>query len=336
MKRYEDAGVNLQAADEVVVGYKAIARATNTSGVMGGIGGFGGLFRLAGYKNPVLVSGCDGVGTKLKLAFVTGKVDTVGIDLVAMSVNDILVQGARPLFFLDYLAVGKLIPAVAEQIVAGVAAGCKMADCALLGGETAEMPGFYAQGEFDLAGFAVGVVEEDEVIDGSLVQAGDVILGLPSSGLHSNGFSLVRHLLADQKVDYQSPFEGKPLLETLLEPTRIYHDALSPLFNEVRPHALAHITGGGIPGNLVRILPDGLRAVIETSFWTKPPIFAYLQQLGPVPDDEMYRTFNMGLGMMLVVGQEQLSLVEKLLRVAGEPYAVVGTVEKGGKEVVLR
>src|SRR5437588_6510633 len=287
---YRDAGVDLDAGDALVERIKPLARRTARPEVLAGIGGFGGLFEVPqGYRQPVLVAGTDGVGTKLKLAFLAGKHDTVGIDLVAMSVNDVVVCGAEPVAFLDYFATSRLDVAEAEQVIKGIAEGCVRAGCALIGGETAELPGFYARGEYDLAGFCVGVVEKSRILDGSRVKAGDVVLGMASSGLHSNGFSLARKVF-DGKLDAD-------LARELLEPTRIYVKECLALRDAVEVKAFAHITGGGLPGNLPRVLPAGHRAVLRKSGWPRPRIFERLQQMGEIDESEMLRAFNCGVGM---------------------------------------
>jgi len=307
---YRQAGVDIEAGEAAVERIKGLAGSATRPEVLSGLGGFAGLFALnsSAYREPVLVAGCDGVGTKLKLAFTTGFHHTIGIDCVAMCVNDVLVQGAEPLFFLDYLAVGKLDPEQAEQVVAGVAEGCRQAGCALLGGEMAEMPGFYLQGEYDLAGFAVGVVEREKIIDGSTISPGDAVIGLASSGLHSNGYSLVRKVLLEQaglSLEQTAPGLNVPLADELLRPTRIYTRAVLPLLKRYTIKGAAHITGGGLPGNLPRILPAGVQAVIRDRSWPVPPVFDLIQKLGPVRREEMYRTFNMGIGFILVAPAEQ-------------------------------
>ena len=294
---YSDAGVNIEAGDELVERIKNITD---------GIGGFGGIFPLPieGYNNPVLVSGTDGVGTKLLVAIEMGILDTVGIDLVAMSVNDILCQGAKPLFFLDYYVTSFLNVDEAEKVVLGIARGCKESGCVLLGGETAEMPGMYKKGDFDLAGFAVGIVDRDKVIDGKNIEPGDIIIGLPSSGVHSNGFSLVRKIIESSGLSLHQDFHGKPLGEVILEPTKIYVQPLLKIMEKVPVKGVAHITGGGIPGNLVRVLPEGTSAIIDTKSWKIPPIFNFLKEKSSVNIKEMFKTFNMGIGMALVISKE--------------------------------
>jgi len=300
---YRDAGVDIEAGDALVERIKPMAKRTMRPEVLGGIGGFGALFEVSKkYKNPVMVSGTDGVGTKLKLAFRMKKHDTVGIDLVAMSVNDILVSGAEPAFFLDYFACGKLDVGVAADVVKGVAEGCEQAGCALIGGETAEMPGMYDPNEYDLAGFAVGLVDKEKIINGSTIAKGDVVIGLASSGPHSNGFTLIRKVIAVSGADLFEPFEGDHNLgEVLLEPTRIYVRDLLPLIQEGKVKGLAHITGGGLLENIPRVLPDSCHAIVETGNWQLPPIFAMLQQGGNIAADEMARTFNCGVGLAVIV-----------------------------------
>jgi len=305
--------------------------------VLGGIGAFAGFVQVpAGYREPVLVSSTDGVGTKLKVAFMADRHDTVGIDLVAMSVNDLLVHGAEPLYFLDYIGLAQLDPARVEALVRGVAEGCRQAGCALIGGETAELPGLYAAGEYDLAGFAVGVVERERIIDGAAVKPGDAVLGLASSGLHSNGFSLARRIVFDELklgLDAILPGTARPLGEVLLEPTRIYVRAVLPV--RARVHAMAHVTGGGITGNLPRVLPEGCRALIRRGAWTVPPVFAALQDAGGVAEAEMFRTFNMGVGYLLVVPSAQEREVAAALTAAGETVHAIGEIVPGERGVEL-
>ncbi len=305
---YAAAGVDIEAADSLVERIKPHAASTRRPGVLGGIGGFGGLFSVAGYDDPVLVSGTDGVGTKLLVAQRLGRHETIGIDLVAMCVNDIVVTGAEPLFFLDYFATGKLAVDEAEAVVAGIAEGCRQAGCALLGGETAEMPGMYSPGHYDLAGFAVGAVERADILDGSRVAPGHRLIGLPSNGLHSNGYSLVRKLLVDVEgadLDADPGGLGRSLGDELMRPTRIYAKELLALRREIGFDAAAHITGGGLPGNIPRVLPAGVGAVIEHGSWPIPPIFKLLERAGELAWDDLARTFNMGLGMVLAVAPEQ-------------------------------
>jgi phosphoribosylformylglycinamidine cyclo-ligase len=333
---YRDAGVDIDEGDRLVDLIKPLARPTMRPEVLAGIGGFGGLFALdvKKYRDPVLVAGTDGVGTKLKLAFLTGRHDTVGIDLVAMSVNDVAVTGAEPLFFLDYFATGKLRAEEAAQVVKGIAEGCRQAGCALIGGETAELPGFYADGEYDLAGFAVGVVERDRILDGRAVRPGDALLGVASTGLHSNGYSLARKVLLERHALSDRPPElsGRTVGEALLEPTRIYARDILALLEQVPVRAIAHITGGGLPGNAPRNLPDGTRAVVRAGTWAVPPIFDLIEREGAVPRDEMYRTFNMGLGLVIALPAASVDAARALLAGRGLQSWAVGTVEPGAGE----
>jgi phosphoribosylformylglycinamidine cyclo-ligase len=325
---YRDAGVDIDAGDALVERIKPAAKRTMRPEVLAGIGGFGALFEISKkYREPVLVSGTDGVGTKLKLAFQLDKHDTIGQDLVAMSVNDILVQGAEPLFFLDYFACGRLDVETAAQVVTGIAHGCELAGCALIGGETAEMPGMYPDGEYDLAGFAVGAVEKSEIIDGSRIQAGDVVLGLASSGAHSNGYSLIRRIIDRAKPDLSANFHGKTLAEAIMAPTRIYVKPLLALMQAVPVKGLAHITGGGLVDNVPRILPADLAAVLEKDAWPLPPLFQWLQREGNVADAEMHRVFNCGIGMVVVVGREYERQAAELLAAAGETVFPVGRIQ---------
>jgi len=324
---YRDAGVDIDAGDRLVDRIKPLAARTRREGVLTGIGGFGALFELGSrYREPVLVSGTDGVGTKLKLAFQLDRHDTIGIDLVAMSVNDILVQGAEPLFFLDYYACGKLDVDVAARVVGGIAKGCELAHCALIGGETAEMPGMYTPGEYDLAGFAVGVVEKSRIIDGKRIAAGDAVIGLASSGPHSNGYSLIRRIIADRKADLSLPMGDVSLGDALMAPTRIYVRSLLELMKHLPVKGMAHITGGGLTENIPRILPASLQAVLETSAWQLPPVFAWLQQAGNVALAEMHRTFNCGIGMAVVVGKDEVDPALKALRSSGETASIIGEI----------
>jgi len=332
-KSYKDAGVDISLANQIVEKIKPLISKTSIPGVLGGIGGFGGLFSLAEhkYKEPVLVSGTDGVGTKLKLAFALDKHDTVGIDLVAMSVNDIITCGAKPLFFLDYISIGKLSEKVVVELVKGVTEGCKIAGCTLLGGETAEMPGFYTGNEYDLAGFAVGVVEKSEIIDGREIQEGDSVIGITSNGLHSNGFSLVRKVLFESKkykMDDKLPFFEKPLGRELLRPTRIYVSPVLHLLEKYKILGIAHITGGGIIENIPRILPEGVSVRIDQESWSTPPIFTFIQEEGEISDGEMYRTFNMGIGMVLIVSPSDASKVMDELKMAEYNSYLIGKVIK--------
>ncbi|MEN6587708.1 MAG: phosphoribosylformylglycinamidine cyclo-ligase [Sulfuricella sp.] len=325
---YRDAGVDLDAGDALVENIKPFAKRTMRPEVLGGLGGFGAMFEIGKkYQNPVLVSGTDGVGTKLKLAFMTGKHDTVGIDLVAMSVNDILVQGAEPLFFLDYFACGKLDVATATDVIKGIAAGCEQAGCALIGGETAEMPGMYPAGEYDLAGFAVGAVEKDKIITGKTIVAGDVVLGLASSGAHSNGYSLVRKIIERTGIDLDSDFHGRPLRDVVLAPTRIYVKPLLKLMGELPVKGMAHITGGGLLENIPRVLQPHLTAVLDKSSWPMPPLFSWMQQEGNVAEKEMHRTFNCGIGMVVIVAAEHADAAMASLSASGEQVWRIGRIE---------
>jgi phosphoribosylformylglycinamidine cyclo-ligase len=337
---YRDAGVDIDAGEDLVEAIKPIARRTRRPGCLDNLGGFGALFQIppGRYQEPVLVSGTDGVGTKLKLAFMLNKHDTVGIDLVAMCANDILVQGAEPLFFLDYFASGRLELQTATAVIAGIGRGCELAGAALIGGETAEMPGMYPDGEYDLAGFCVGVVEKSRMIDGSRVQAGDAVIGLASSGPHSNGYSLIRKVIEVSGARLDDDFHGKPLGQCLLEPTRIYVRPLLALLEAIPVNAMAHITGGGLPGNVVRVLPESCRAAIDSQQWQRPAVFHWLQDQGHIEDAEMYRTFNCGIGMVIVVGQEFAERAVARLSQAGEQAAVIGHIASGesGERVVIR
>ena len=319
----------MDAGDQLVENIKPYARRTQRPGVLAGIGGFGALFEISrNYREPVLVSGTDGVGTKLKLAFQLDRHDTIGIDLVAMSVNDILVQGAEPLFFLDYFACGQLDVATATEVVKGIAAGCEQAGCALIGGETAEMPGMYAAGEYDLAGFAVGIVEKSKIIDGSTIAEGDIVLGLASSGAHSNGYSLIRKIISARGVDLSAELDGRPLSEWILAPTRIYVKPLLKLIREANVKGLAHITGGGLVENIPRVLPETLTARLDAAAWTMPPLFGWLQKEGNVSNQEMHRVFNCGIGMVVIVSPDQAAAAEALLRDAGETVSRIGTIRR--------
>ena len=325
---YKDAGVDIEAGDALVERIKSVARKTARPEVMGGLGGFGALCKIpAGYQEPVLVSGTDGVGTKLKLALTLNHHDTIGIDLVAMCVNDLLVCGAEPLFFLDYYATGHLNVDVAAKVVTGIGEGCLQSGCALVGGETAEMPGMYEGEDYDLAGFCVGVVEHSKIIDGSKVTAGDVLIGLASSGAHSNGYSLVRKIIDVRQIALDTQIQGKALADVVMAPTRIYVKPILSLLKTVDVHAMAHITGGGLPGNLPRVLPNGTRARIDTASWQWPELFQWLQQQGQVDTYEMYRTFNCGVGMVLVVAPDQVDSTLAHLQAAGEQAWVMGTIE---------
>jgi phosphoribosylformylglycinamidine cyclo-ligase len=338
---YAQAGVSIEAGDELVRRIGPIAKRTRVPGVLAGVGGFGALFELKtrGYRRPILVASTDGVGTKLKIAFMTGIHGTVGIDLVAMSVNDILTQGATPLFFLDYFVCGRLNIDIAEAVVRGIASGCSEAGCALIGGETAEHPGDFPAGEYDLAGFVVGVLEKKRIIDPAAVVPGDVLVGLPSSGLHSNGYSLARKVLFERgglSLRQRIPELGRTLGEELLEPTRIYAKVLGGLFGKFPIKGAAHITGGGITGNLPRVLPPGRRAIIERRSWPVPPIFALIQTIGAVSQAEMDSTFNGGLGMILVVGKAQGDGVLRTLKRMGEKAFVVGEIRQGARGASIR
>ena len=330
---YKDAGVDIDAGDALVERIKPLARRTLRDGVLAGIGGFGALFEVPRrYQQPVLVSGTDGVGTKLKLAFALNKHDTVGIDLVAMSVNDILVQGAEPLFFLDYFACGKLDVETAAQVIGGIARGCEQSNCALIGGETAELPDMYPAGEYDLAGFAVGVVEKARIIDGKSIRPGDLVLGLASSGAHSNGYSLIRRIIerAHGSIEagaMRADFHGRPFGDVVLEPTRIYVRPLLQLMQRLPVKGLAHITGGGLLENVPRVLPAGTRAVLHRDAWTMPPLFKWLQQHGRVDDGEMHRVFNCGIGMVLVVDPADAPGALQALQEAGESAWTIGEIE---------
>jgi len=326
---YKDAGVDIDAGNALVERIKGVAKRTSRPGVMAGLGGFGALFELpTGYKEPVLVSGTDGVGTKLRLAMDLNMHDTIGIDLVAMCVNDLVVAGAEPLFFLDYYATGKLNIDVAADVVSGIGDGCELSGCALVGGETAEMPGMYEGDDYDLAGFCVGIAEKSELIDGSKVAAGDVLIGLASSGPHSNGYSLVRKIIEVSGADLNDTVGDQPLGKALLEPTRIYVKPLLKLIKESQVNAMSHITGGGLQENIPRALPDDCKAVIDTNAWTFPPVFQWLQEQGNVEAYEMYRTFNCGVGMIIAVPASEQDNALNILQQAGETAFVVGSVAK--------
>lgn len=336
---YKEAGVDVTAGYRAVELMKAHVARTVVPGVLSGLGGFGGLFELdvTGIQHPVLVSGTDGVGTKLKIAFLMDKHDTVGIDCVAMCVNDVVCGGAKPLFFLDYIAVGKNVPERIEQIVAGVAEGCVQAGCALIGGETAEMPGFYPEDEYDLAGFNVGVVDKDKIIDGKKVRPGDALIGVASSGVHSNGFSLVRKLFNVNETNLRSfmPDFGKTLGEELLTPTKIYVKPLLKLMETCDVHAVSHITGGGFYENIPRMLGQGQKAIIEKKNVPVLPVFSYMQKIGNVPEHDMFNTFNMGMGLCIAVAAEQADEAVRILRAAGENAFIAGQVEAGETEVEI-
>jgi phosphoribosylformylglycinamidine cyclo-ligase len=334
---YRDAGVDIDVGNQLIERIKPIARATRRPGVLDSIGGFGALFEIPTdrYQQPVLVSGTDGVGTKLKLATELNRHDTIGIDLVAMCVNDLIVAGAEPLYFLDYYATGKLSLDVAEAVIKGIGDGCQQAGAALVGGETAEMPGMYGDGDYDLAGFCVGVVEKSKIIDGSKVAAGDVLIGLASTGPHSNGYSLIRKIIEVSGADLNQDFHGatsgsttgKTLGETLLTPTRIYVKSLLALFEKVDVHALAHITGGGLLENLPRVMPEGTQAMIDSQSWQRPPVFDWLQEHGNVEANEMYRTFNCGIGMVVCVAEADVAQTLAMLGEHGESASVIGKIE---------
>ena len=336
---YRDAGVDICAGDELVERIKPFAKKTLREGVLSGLGGFGALFEVPKrYREPVLVSGTDGVGTKLKLAFDLNRHDTVGIDLVAMSVNDVLVQGAEPLFFLDYFACGRLDVDTAANVIKGIAKGCEYAGCALIGGETAEMPGMYPDGEYDLAGFAVGAVEKSKAITGQSIVPGDVVLGLASSGAHSNGYSLVRKIIARAKPDLNAPFDGagektRTLADAIMAPTRIYVKPMLALMAEMPVKGMAHITGGGLTENVPRVLPENVKAVIEQKNWTRPKLFQWLQQEGNVAESEMHRVFNCGIGMVVIVARENAEQALRLLNESGEKAIEIGRIEaRSGEE----
>jgi phosphoribosylformylglycinamidine cyclo-ligase len=333
---YKQAGVDIDEGDRLVKLISPMVKKTFRKEVMCDIGSFGALFRLdlRKYKNPVLVSGTDGVGTKLKIAFLTGKFDTVGVDLVAMCVNDILTLGAEPLFFLDYYATGKLSAEKARDVIRGIAAGCRESGCSLIGGETAEMPGFYEADEFDLAGFTVGVVDEKAVIDGRSIKPGDAIIGIASSGLHSNGYSLARKVLLEHAkiaLNKKVPELKTTLGDALLHPTRIYVRAIDMLKNKIKIKGMAHITGGGLPGNVPRMLPSGVCATVFDQCWDVPPIFSLIQKLGKVPDDDMKKTFNMGIGYVIVVASKDADAALVLLNNSGYAATQIGFIEKRGK-----
>jgi phosphoribosylformylglycinamidine cyclo-ligase len=334
---YREAGVDIDAGEELVERIKPHVRRSMRREVLGGIGGFGALVEvpLDRYRKPVLVSGTDGVGTKLRLAIDTQRHDTVGIDLVAMCVNDVVVQGAEPLFFLDYFATGKLDVGVGERLIAGIVEGCVQAGCALVGGETAEMPGMYHGEDYDLAGFCVGIVEKDAIIDGSATRAGDVVLGLPSSGPHSNGFSLIRKILQVAGADLNMQLDGVSLLDRLMAPTRIYVKPLLTLIAQLPVHGLSHITGGGLVENIPRVVPDGLEVVLEHQSWRRGPVFDWLQRQGQVADAEMYRVFNCGIGMTVQLRPGDTARAIDILREAGQEALVIGEVRAGARGVVI-
>jgi phosphoribosylformylglycinamidine cyclo-ligase len=334
---YRDAGVDIDAGDAFIDVIKPVAKRTQREGCLSGLGGFGALFQIPkNYKEPILVSGTDGVGTKLKLAFELNKHDTIGIDLVAMCVNDVLVQGAEPLFFLDYFATGKLSEDIAAQVVTGIGEGCVQANAALIGGETAEMPGMYSKGEYDLAGFCVGAVEKSEMIDGSKVSSGDKLIGLSSSGPHSNGYSLVRKVIDTYQVSLDTMIGGTPLGEAVLAPTKIYVRSVLALIKKLPVHALAHITGGGIPGNLARVLPDDCHAVVDESSWEWPELFTWMMEKANIDRAEMYRTFNCGVGMILVVPAEHADDAVNALNSNGESAFVIGEIRSGKSDTAVQ
>ncbi|WP_321323959.1 phosphoribosylformylglycinamidine cyclo-ligase [Thiomicrorhabdus sp.] len=326
---YKDAGVDIDAGNALVDAIKPIAKATTRPEVPASLGGFGALFELdmTKYKNPILVSGTDGVGTKLRLAIDSGKHDKVGIDLVAMCVNDLIVQGAEPLFFLDYYATGKLDLPVATDVVKGIGEGCLQSGCALIGGETAEMPGMYPDGDYDLAGFCVGIVEKSDLIDGSKVKAGDIMLGLASTGPHSNGYSLIRKILEVSNADLQMDMDGQPLIDALMAPTKIYVKSLLELMKSVDIHAVSHITGGGLLENLPRVMPTNTMANINTNSWNRPAVFDWIQANGNVEFEEMHRTLNCGIGLVIVVDESVKDQAIEILTNAGETVSVIGQIE---------
>jgi phosphoribosylformylglycinamidine cyclo-ligase len=334
---YRDAGVDIDAGDALVERIKPHVRRTLRPEVLGGIGGFGSLVEIppGRWRRPVLVAGTDGVGTKLRLAIDTGRHDGIGIDLVAMCVNDVVVQGAEPLFFLDYYATGKLDVDVAERVIAGIARGCEQAGCALVGGETAEMPGMYAADDYDLAGFCVGVVERERIIDGTATRAGDVVIGLASSGPHSNGYSLIRRLVERAGADEQTQLEGEPLFDLLLQPTRIYVKPVLALIEALPVHGIAHITGGGLTDNLPRVLPTGLAARLEAAAWHRGPVWDWIQRTGQIEDAEMHRTFNCGVGMTLQVPAAAADEAIVRLTAAGVTATVIGEIRPGAGEVII-
>ena len=327
---YKDSGVDVTRGYKAVELMKKYVKTTYDDNVLGDIGSFGGFYSIAGEKmeEPVLVAGTDGVGTKLRYAMLLGKHDTIGIDAVAMCVNDIVCQGAKPLFFLDYYACGRLYPEAEAEVVKGIAAGCRMAGCALIGGETAEMPGFYPEGEYDLAGFAVGVVEKDQIIDGSTIDEGDVILGLASSGPHSNGFSLIRKVVEVAGADWEMPFDGATLADRVMEPTRIYVKPVLEVLKSVRIKGMAHITGGGLVENVPRVLPEGVQAVIDGSSWTRPAIFDWLEEKGNIDRHEMHRVFNNGIGLVVIVSAQDAERAKALFEEQGEKVFTIGRIEK--------
>jgi phosphoribosylformylglycinamidine cyclo-ligase len=333
---YRDSGVDIDAGDALVERIKPLVKRAQRPEVLAGIGGFGALVELpAGLRRPVLVAGTDGVGTKLRLAIDTGRHDTIGIDLVAMCANDVVVQGAEPLFFLDYYATGKLDVAVAEAVIRGIVEGCVQAGAALVGGETAEMPGMYHGEDYDLAGFCVGVVEKESIIDGRRISAGDAVVGLASSGAHSNGYSLIRKLIAHAQASGRTMLDGQLLFERLLAPTRIYVKPLLNLIRKLPVHGLAHITGGGLTDNVPRVLPEGLEVVLKRQSWHRDPLFDWLQRTGRIERNEMYRTFNCGIGMVAIVAEEHAQAAVALLNSQGEAAQVIGEVQSGSRGAVI-
>ena len=334
---YRDAGVDIDAGEELVERIKPAVKRSMRREVLGGLGGFGALVEvpLDRYRKPVLVSGTDGVGTKLRVAIDTGRHDTVGIDLVAMCVNDVVVQGAEPLFFLDYYATGKLHVDVAARVISGIAEGCIQAGCALVGGETAEMPGMYHGEDYDLAGFCVGIVEKDGIIDGTQTVAGDVVLGLPSSGPHSNGFSMIRRILQVSGAALATDLDGVALVDRLMAPTRIYVKSLLSLIKDVPVHGLAHITGGGLVDNIPRVIPEGLEVILERKAWRREPVFEWLQKAGKVADEEMYRVFNCGIGMTVHVAPGDADRAIAALAALGQEAMVIGEIKTGTRGVVI-
>ena len=331
---YKDAGVDIDAGNALVEAIKPIAKATARPEVSASLGGFGALFELdmSKYKNPLLVSGTDGVGTKLRLAIDSGKHDQVGIDLVAMCVNDLIVQGAEPLFFLDYYATGQLDVPVAASVIKGIGEGCLQSGCSLIGGETAEMPGMYPKGDYDLAGFCVGIVEKSDLIDGTKVKAGDVLLGLASSGPHSNGYSLIRKIMEVSKADPQQDCGGQPLIDALMAPTRIYVKSVLELMKSVEIHAISHITGGGLLENVPRVMPKSTVAHIDTKSWNRPVVFDWIQEAGNVKFEEMHRTLNCGIGLIIVVAADEQTKAVELLTQLGETVSIVGKIEASEQE----
>jgi len=334
---YRDAGVDIEAGESLVERIKPLVQKTQRPECLGNIGGFGGLFELPidRYRRPVLVSGTDGVGTKLKLAVILDRHDTIGIDLVAMCVNDVLVLGAEPLYFLDYFATGNLSPEHAQSVIAGIATGCEAAGAALIGGETAEMPGMYSPGDYDLAGFCVGVVEKDQIIDGSHIRAGDQVLGLASSGLHSNGYSLARAVLERSSAALDQSIGETTLGEALLAPTRIYVRSILALLKAVPIHGIAHITGGGLPGNIPRVLPGNCDCRIDATAWPRPEIFQWLQSEGSIDDTEMLRTFNCGIGLVIIVSSDTAAQAHEMLEASGETVYRLGEVQAGSRGIVF-